>query len=118
MHGRNHRQFGLGGFLGRVSFRFALAEHPQALKEGKKKLKLGDADSRTNDTSCSIPDFIVLALRQLNEEFCDLVFNFHLSKDRSPIVGYCDFSIGRYQYFVKACKEILSTILMTDQRDE
>lgn len=56
----------------------------------------------TNDTSGTVPNFIVLALGQLNEQLGDLVFNLHFAQDGRTIVGHRDFSVRRHKDLIQA----------------
>ena len=62
--------------------------------------------ARTDNTSSSITNLIVLALRQLYQQLRDLVLNFHLPKNRCTIVCHSDVAVGGNQNFVKTYEGI------------
>ncbi len=48
---------------------------------------------RTDDTSSSISNFLILAFGQLNQQLCDLVLDFHLTENRCAVIGDCYFAV-------------------------
>ena len=54
----------------------------------------GNGLKRTNNTGRPVPNFVVLALGELDEKFCDLVLDFYLTQNRRSVVRYSDFAIG------------------------
>jgi len=49
---------------------------------------------RTDNTSGSVTNLVVLALGELYEELCDLVLDFHLAEDCGTIVCDGDIAVG------------------------
>src|SRR5260370_15726235 len=39
----------------------------------------------TNNSRCTIPDLIILTFGKLHKQFCDLVFDLHLPKNRGAV---------------------------------
>jgi hypothetical protein len=62
----------------------------------------------TDNSSGSIPDLVILALGELNQQFSNLVLHFHLAQDRRAIIRHGNFTIGRDEDFVESCALILS----------
>lgn len=47
----------------------------------------------TNNTCCTVSNLIILTLRHLYQEFCNLVFHFHLSQNGRTVIGDSYLSI-------------------------
>lgn len=55
----------------------------------------------TDNTSCTITNLVILALRQLHQKPRNLVLNLHLTQDSRSIVRDSDLTVGRDEDFVK-----------------
>jgi hypothetical protein len=60
------------------------------------------AQSLTDYASCAVTNLIVLAFRELYEEFGYWMFDLHLAKNGSTIVGHGNFTVRRDENLVKA----------------
>jgi hypothetical protein len=90
-------------FPDRGELRSAQVEHlPKLPAQDKNASKYISRRSHTNDTSRSVTDLVVLAFRQLNEKFGDLVLDLHLAEDRRTIVRHGDIAVRRDENLVKA----------------
>lgn len=49
---------------------------------------------RTDYSGCTIANFVILTLRELDHEFRDLVIHFHALQDSCAIVGDSDFAFA------------------------
>jgi hypothetical protein len=58
--------------------------------------------SQNNDACGSITDLVILRLRQLDQQLCDMVAHFHLLQDSSTIVCDCNIAIGGDENLVEA----------------
>lgn len=56
----------------------------------------------TYNTSCSIPDLIILRLRELDQELGNLMIHIHHLEDRGSIVGDGDVTISRHHELVQS----------------
>ena len=61
----------------------------------------------TNNTRCPISNLVILTLRHLHEQLCDLVFDLHLSEDGCAVVGNGDITIGRDEDLVESYTSVL-----------
>ena len=50
---------------------------------------------------CSIANLVVLRLRQLDHELCDLVLDLHAFQDGRAVVRDCDVAVGRDEDLVE-----------------
>lgn len=57
----------------------------------------------TDDTSCTVTDLIVLALRQLHQKLGNLVLNLHLTQNSCAIICDCNLSVWRNEDLVQTC---------------
>lgn len=62
----------------------------------------GQERRRTNNTSSTITNLIVLRLGELHEKLCDRMFDLHLTQNSGTIVRDGDLSVWGNQDFVQA----------------
>ena len=101
MRDRNRQRCGWGECRGPAALHSAPRGRQQALYVIL-AIANGVGKPRTDYTSCSITDLVVLRFGQLNEKLRDLVLDLHLAKDCRAVVCDGDVSIGGDKNFVEA----------------